>query len=96
MYQPGASLTFDNAKKALHAGLQAIADGQKEIDFARVTVIDSSAVATALAWHRAARARSVPLVFCNMPENFRSLIALYDVEALIGVDNSHPGQPHHH
>lgn len=95
MYQPGASLTFDNAKTALQAGLQAIAGGQKEIDFAQVTTVDSSAVATALAWQRAAKVRAVSLAFRNLPENFRSLVALYDVEALIGIGNLHSGQPHH-
>jgi phospholipid transport system transporter-binding protein len=95
MYQPGASLTFDNAKTALHAGLQAIAGGQKEIDFTQVTTVDSSAVAVALAWQRAARASTGPLVFRNLPENLRSLVALYDVENMIGIGNQHSGQPHH-
>ena len=95
MYQPGASLTFDNAKTALHAGLQAIAGGQTEIDFAQVKTVDSSAVAVALAWQRAARASAASLAFRNLPENLRSLIALYDIEALIGIGNPHSAQPHH-
>jgi phospholipid transport system transporter-binding protein len=95
MYQPGASLTFHNAKTALRAGLQAIASGQTEIDFAQVSTVDSSAVATALAWQRAAKAQAVSLAFRNLPENFRSLIALYDVETLVGVGNLPSGQPHH-
>lgn len=93
MYQPGASLTFDNARSVLQAGLQAIAAGQREMDFSQVTAVDSSAVAIALAWQRAATARSAPLILRNLPENLRSLIALYDVEALIGIPRT--DQPHH-
>ncbi|HEV7856188.1 MAG TPA: STAS domain-containing protein [Herminiimonas sp.] len=83
MFQPGASLTFDNAKTALDAGLQAIADGQSVIDFAGLTVVDSAAVATLLAWRRVAAARAMPLTFINLPDNLRSLIALYDVAELL-------------
>jgi phospholipid transport system transporter-binding protein len=83
MFQPGASLTFDNAKTALDAGLQAIGAGQSVIDFAGLTVVDSAAVATLLAWRRVAAARAMPLAFINLPDNLRSLIALYDVAELL-------------
>lgn len=87
-------MTFDTAKAALQAGLQAIADGQREIDFSGVTTVDSSAVSVALAWQRAARAQGLQLAFHNLPENFRSLITLYDVSELLGVGR-HPGPAHH-
>lgn len=95
MYQPGSSLTFDTAKPVMLAGLQAIADGQKEIDFSGVTTVDSSAVSVALAWQRAARARGLQLAFRNLPENLRSLITLYDVSELLGLER-HRSFPHHH
>jgi phospholipid transport system transporter-binding protein len=95
MFQPDRSLTFDNAKAVLQAGLQAISDGQVSIDFAGVTTVDSSAVATLLAWRRAAAARSTPITFENMPENLRSLVALYDVSALLDPASSRSDLPHH-
>jgi phospholipid transport system transporter-binding protein len=95
MFQPGSSLTFDNAKTVLQAGLQAIAGGQTSIDFAGVTTVDSSAVATLLAWRRAAAARSASLAFENLPDNLRSLVALYDVSALLGLAASRTDLPHH-
>jgi phospholipid transport system transporter-binding protein len=100
MFQPGASLTFDNANTVLQAGLQAIAGGQAVVDFTGVTIADSSAVATLLAWRRAAQARATPLTFANLPENLRSLIALYDVSVLLGAgssagSSSRSDLPHH-
>lgn len=95
MFQPGTSLTFNNAKSALDAGLQAIAGGQAAIDFADVVAVDSAAVATMLAWRRAATARAVPLAFNNLPANLRSLISLYDVTALIDADLPRTDLPHH-
>lgn len=95
MFQPGASLTFDNAKTTLNAGLQAIAEGQNEIDFSSLITVDSAAVATILAWRRLAVARAVPLVFHDVPENLHSLISLYDVAALIDADMVRNDLPHH-
>ncbi len=95
MYQPGTSLTFDNARSALAEGLRAIAGGQNEIDFAHVVTVDSSAVAALLAWQRAAKERTTSLAFNNLPVNLRSLIALYDVETLIGTDHPRSDLPHH-
>jgi phospholipid transport system transporter-binding protein len=96
MFQPGSSLTFDNASVVLQAGLQAIAGGQASIEFAGVTTVDSSAVAAMLAWRRAAAARSASLAFENLPDNLRSLVALYDVSALLNVPAAARADlPHH-
>lgn len=95
MFQPGTSLTFDNAKTALNAGLQAIAAGQTEFDFAKVETVDSAAVATMLVWRRTANAGSLPLSFTNLPDNLRSLISLYDVAELIGTGSARADLPHH-
>ncbi len=54
MYQPAESLTLTNAKLVLSEGLRAIAAGQPEIDLSRLARVNSSAVATLLAWKRAA------------------------------------------
>lgn len=95
MFQPGTSLTFDNAKTALSAGLQAIAAGQTEFDFAKVETVDSAAVATMLAWRRTASACAVSLSFNNLPGNLRSLISLYDVAELIGSSSARADLPNH-
>jgi phospholipid transport system transporter-binding protein len=96
MFQPGASLTFDNAKTALDAGLQAIAEGQTAIDFSDLIAVDSAAVATMLAWRRVAAARALPLAFLHVPENLQSLISLYDVaELLDDASMARSDLPHH-
>ncbi len=95
MFQPGASLTFDNAKTALDAGLQAIAGGQTDIDFSSLVTVDSAAVATMLAWQRIAASKAVSLSFRNIPDNLLSLISLYDVTALIAPNIVRADLPHH-
>lgn len=95
MFQPGASLTFDNAKTALDAGLQAIAGGQKDFDFSGLVAVDSAAVATMLAWQRLAASKAVILSFRNIPDNLLSLISLYDVTALIAPNIARADLPHH-
>jgi phospholipid transport system transporter-binding protein len=79
MFRPTLTLTVNNAKTAFEAGLRAIAGGQTEIDLAQLTVVDSAAVATLVAWRRAAQERGAALHFLNLPPNLRSLAELYGV-----------------
>lgn len=95
MFQPGTSLTFDNAKTALDAGIQAIAGGQTDIDFSNLLMVDSAAVATMLAWQRVAASKAISLSFRNIPANLLSLISLYDVTALIAPNIERADLPHH-
>lgn len=83
MFKPGASLTFSNASTVLREGLSAIAAGQASIDVSEVAVVDSSAVATLLAWRRAASGRGAALDFGPLPANLQSLADLYGVTALL-------------
>jgi phospholipid transport system transporter-binding protein len=83
MYQPAESLTLANARRVLAEGLRAIAAGQPEIDLSRLATVDSSAVATLLAWKRAAAARNAPLAFRNAPASLQSLAGLYGVAELL-------------
>ena len=53
------------------------------IDFARVTTVDSSAVALLLEWLRQAKARDKTLVFVNLPATLVALARLYGVSELI-------------
>jgi phospholipid transport system transporter-binding protein len=83
MYRPAQNLTVNNAKEALDAGLRAIEAGQAQIDLGDLTVVDSAAVATLLAWKRAAHKRGAELVFTNLTANLQSLATLYDVTGLL-------------
>ena len=53
------------------------------LDFARVTTVDSSAVALLLEWLRQARARGKTLTFVNLPPTLLALARLYGVSELI-------------
>jgi phospholipid transport system transporter-binding protein len=74
MFQTTKTLTVKNAKIALEIGLRAIAGGKTEFALADLTVVDSVAVATLLAWKRAASERGAVLDFRNAPANLTSLI----------------------
>ena len=56
------------------------------IDFAKVTGVDSAAVALLLEWRRMAAARGKTLVFENLPPNLLALARLYGVAELIQPD----------
>jgi phospholipid transport system transporter-binding protein len=83
MFQLAATLTVNNAHATLEEGLRAIESGQKEFDFAQLKAVDSTAVATMLAWQRAAKKRGYLLTFNNLPSNLQSLIDLYSVDGLL-------------
>jgi phospholipid transport system transporter-binding protein len=85
MFRPALTLTVHNAKTMLEAGLRAIASGQTTIDLADVTAVDSAAVATLLAWQRAAQRRDVSLCLLNIPANLQNLLHLYGVTELLHV-----------
>ena len=82
-FQPAPTLTVDNARSMLAAGLQAIEGGQHAIDFSGLTAVDSAAVAVLLSWQRAAMRKSVTLSFINMPGMLQSLADLYGVAGLL-------------
>jgi phospholipid transport system transporter-binding protein len=83
MFQPPDTLNVHNARATLVEGLRAIEAGQKQIDFAHLKAVDSTAVATLLAWQRAAQKHGHSLVFHNIPGNLQSLIDLYSVDGLL-------------
>lgn len=83
MFEVASSLTFDSANSQLAAGLRAIEQGETAFDFAVVATVDSSAVATMLAWQRAACGSGKNLEFSSVPANLGSLISLYDTADLL-------------
>jgi len=94
MFKPGATLTVENASATLAAGLQAIAGGQSAIDLSDVATVDSSAVATLLAWQRAARQKGMALQFGILPANLQSLADLYGATSLLGAPTSASDRHH--
>ncbi len=82
-FQPAPTLTVDNARSMLAAGLQAIDGGQHVIDFSGLTAVDSAAVAVLLAWQRAASNKTIELSFINMPDMLQNLADLYGVVSLL-------------
>ena len=98
MFRPAHTLTVNNAPAVLEAGLRAIAEGQMEIDLRELTAVDSAAVATLLAWQRAAHSLDKTLTFRNLPANLQSLAELYGVTALLhslSPGDSRTDLPHH-
>lgn len=83
MFRPAPALTLDTARTVLNAGLEAIRAGQDAIDLSGLRTVDSSAVATLLAWQRAARSGGKTLQFLHPPANLLSLAQLYGVAALL-------------
>jgi phospholipid transport system transporter-binding protein len=68
------------------------------MDFAEVTVVDSAAVATLLAWQRAARKAGKSLVFTHLSASLESLAELYGVADLLHSASSAGARadlPHH-
>lgn len=95
MFKAPSSLTYDHAKSGLEAGLRAIAGGETAFDLAAVEAIDSSAVATVLAWQRASKARGASLALHHVPPSLLSLMSLYDVDGLLGLSAPRVDLPHH-
>ncbi len=95
MFTAPVTLTVANAHLVLAEGLQAIASGQLEFDFAATQQADSAGVAMLLSWQRAAQKRGAVLQLRNLPASLQSLAQLYDVAALLAIPNA-PAQDHHH
>ncbi|CAN5277533.1 STAS domain-containing protein [soil metagenome] len=85
MFRPAAALTVDCARTSLEEGLRAIQAGQLEFDMAEVTTVDSAAVATLLAWQRAAVKQGGVLHLLNLSPSLLTLVSLYDVRDLLSV-----------
>ena len=58
------------------------------IDLAQVEAADSAAVSMLLSWLRNAQRHEAKLTFINVPENLRSLAALYGVADALPLGHS--------
>lgn len=76
-------LTMANIVAMRAAGVELLDGGELAVDLAAVTEVDSSALSLLLEWQRDARRRNLRLTFRNLPENLKSLAALYGVADLV-------------
>ncbi len=77
------TLTMYEAEKVLAQGLQAIAAGDTQIDLGALQHFDSAAIATLLAWQRAASKLGKTLDVTQRPLGLDSLAKLYGVDQLL-------------
>lgn len=78
-------LTMANIVATHAAGVELLSGGELVVDLAAVTEVDSSALSLLLEWQREARRRNLRLTFRNLPENLKSLAALYGVADLVAA-----------
>lgn len=76
-------LTMATARQLLEQGDGLFNHGDVTVDFAAITEVDSAAVSLMLNWLREADKRKQRFVFSNLPENLKSLAAVYGVLDLI-------------
>ena len=86
--QVSGNVTMDNVSTLFGEGVKAIQGGSVEVDFARVEMMDSSAVSLMLVWLREAQRNKIKLRFLNVPDNLLSLTKLYGVAEMLGLELS--------
>jgi len=77
------AITLTGVAALLPEGLALIDRDGMEIDLAGVTAVDSSAVALLIEWTGAARRAGHRVVYLNLDNSLRSLVALYGVSDLL-------------
>jgi phospholipid transport system transporter-binding protein len=76
-------VTIGNVAAVLAEGERLFTAERVSVDLAEVTEVDSSAVSLLLEWRRAAARGGRSIEFANLPENLKSLAALYGVTELL-------------
>lgn len=77
-------VTITNAVAVLEEGNRLFTGERVTVDLAGVTELDSAALSLLLEWRRAARRANRRIDYINLPENLKSLAALYGVSELLG------------
>ena len=75
--------TLQQVAAIFEQGSVQIREGVKVIDLGEVTELDSSLLATLLAWLREARAAGTGLEFARMPADLATIAGLYGVAELL-------------
>ncbi len=82
-YRVQGRITIDNARALLADGLRQFSKDGLVVDLSQLEDVDSSAVSLLLEWLREAQRNQRKLRFANLPDNLKSLAALYGVLDLI-------------
>lgn len=67
----------------LKASQQFVLKAGTTVDFKDVGNVDTSAISLILEWKRRAKRENCTLELANMPENLKSLVALYGVSDIV-------------
>lgn len=79
-------MTMANATALRGEGVRLFSAPEVTLDLAAVTEVDSTALSLLFEWRRAALGAGRKLVFVNLPDNLKSLAALYGVTELLGEE----------
>lgn len=82
-WQISGDLIINNITQVLNASKALSLVEPAQLDFSKVTDVDTSAVSLILEFKRRANAEKVELSLVNVPENLTSLMQLYGVNAFI-------------
>lgn len=82
-WQISGDLIINNITQVLNASKALSLVGPAQLDFSKVTDVDTSAVSLILEFKRRANSEKVELSLVNVPENLTSLMQLYGVNAFI-------------
>lgn len=75
--------TLAQVATILRQGIDQLREGVSVVDLGEVTELDSSLLATLLAWLREARRLGRPLSFSRLPEGLTTIAGLYGVADLL-------------
>lgn len=79
------AVTMVNVRGLLEESEKIFNHGEVTVDFSGVTDVDSSAVSLMLTWLREGEKRDRQFRFVNLPENLKSLAAVYGVLEIISA-----------
>ncbi|MEK6594315.1 MAG: STAS domain-containing protein [Pseudomonadota bacterium] len=80
------ALTMVNVTALRDEGVRLFTAPEVTVDLAAVTEVDSTALSLLFEWRRAAHSAGRRIAFVNLPDNLRSLAALYGVTELLGEE----------
>ncbi|MGB2833619.1 MAG: STAS domain-containing protein [Methylotenera sp.] len=87
-YVSGAVLVDNVTKLLLESSAFDMGEPVFEINFSKVTDVDTAAISLMLEWQRRALAANKKLIFTHLPSNLTSLTALYGVAEYLPMSES--------
>lgn len=83
LFRVEGPITLHTVRAIMEEGLKLFDHDAVEVDLSGVTEVDSAAVALILEWLRRGSERGQTVRFARLPENVKSLAAMYGVLELI-------------